>query len=77
METREVFRLSMGNMEWLAENYDKLKEEFDGKWIAVSDARVVESAESLHKLKEAIAKHQNRDSIVVEFITTEPIAMFF
>lgn len=64
-------------MEWLAENYDKLKTQFDGKWIAVSDAKVVESAESLQKLKEAIAKRENRDSIVVEFITTEPIAMFF
>lgn len=77
METREIFRLSADNMEWLAENYDKLKTQFDGKWIAVSDAKVVESAESLQKLKEAIAKRENRDSIVVEFITTEPIAMFF
>ena len=77
METREVFRLSMSNMEWLADNYENLRREYDGRWIAVSGARVVESSRNLEKLKEAIAKCVDRDSIVVEFMTTEPIAMFF
>lgn len=77
METREVFKLSMANMEWLTENYERLKREFDGKWVAVSDARVVESAEDLPTLAKAIAKHKKRESIVVEYIRAEPIAVFF
>jgi hypothetical protein len=77
METKEVFKLSMDNMEWFAENYEKLKKEFNGKWVAVSDARVVESAEDLPTLAKAIAKHEKRESIVVEYMRAEPIAMFF
>jgi hypothetical protein len=64
-------------MQWLADNYDKLKEEFNGKWIAVSGGSVVESSKDLQNLKDALSKHKNPESIVVEFMSTEPIAMFF
>jgi hypothetical protein len=77
METKQAFKLSMGNMEWLTENYERLKKEFNGKWVAVSDAHIVEAAEDLPTLTKAIAKHEKRESIVVEYIRAEPIAMFF
>jgi hypothetical protein len=77
METRQVFELSSENMQWLADNYDRLKQEFDGKWIAVSGGSVVESSKDLQNLKEALSKHKNPESIVVEYMSTEAIAMFF
>jgi hypothetical protein len=77
MERREAFKASMENMQWLDENYDRLKQKFDGKWIAVTDGQVVEAAEDLRKLAEAIKKHEKRESIVIEHIRAEPIAMFF
>ena len=77
METRQIFEQSSENMQWLADNYDRLKEKFGGKWVAVSRKNVVESDENLQRLKDAISKHKNPESIVVEYVNTETIAMFF
>jgi hypothetical protein len=77
MERRDAFKASMENMEWLTENYDSLKHKFDGKWIAIADGQVIKTAEDLRELAEAIKSHEKRESIVIEHIRAEPIAMFF
>ena len=77
MERRECFKLSLENMEWLDQNYERLKKEYDGKWIAVLNGKVVEASPDLNTLKSSIQKYDHPECIVVEYMHAEPIAMFF
>jgi len=77
METRQIFQQSSRNMQWLADHYDDLKQQFDGKWIAVSDGRVFASDENLERVKDAVTRYKTPETVVVEYMTAQPIAMFF
>ena len=74
---KECFALSTQSMEYLTENYDDLAKKHDKKWVAVLDGKVVEEASSLEKLNQALRKHKHPECMVVEYLTTEPMAMFF
>jgi len=41
MERNEMFEISRRNAEWLKENYDSLKKEFDNSWIMIQDREVI------------------------------------
>jgi len=73
----QCFDLSMANMEYLVANYDELAKEYNNKWIAILDRQVIASSDSIEELGQIIKKHARSECVVVEYMTTEPIAMFF
>jgi len=76
MERTELFRISRGNTEWLKENYGSLKRKYDKLWIVIRDRKVVKSASTFDEIMRTVKKH-DPNKILVEYITSEPIAMFF
>jgi len=74
---KECFRLSEENMKWFEKNYESLKQQYNGKWVAIHENRVIEVAKDLESLVETIKDHKHRECILVEHIRAEPIAMFF
>ena len=76
MERAELFKISRRNIEWLKENYESLKREYDKLWIMIQDRKVVRSASTFDEVMKTVRKH-DPNKILVEYITSEPIAMFF
>lgn len=76
MERAELFKISRRNVEWLKENYESLKREYDKLWIMIQDRKVVRSASTFDEIMKTVRKH-DPNKILVEYITSEPIAMFF
>lgn len=76
MEKAELFKLTRENMEWLKEKYDDLKRKYDNRWIIVKDRQVVESRRTFDEILEAIKKY-DRNTVIVEYIQREKVAMFF
>lgn len=76
-ELKECFDHSAKNMRYLIDHYEELAKKYDRKWIAVCDGGVVEAADTVEKLTKAVRRHEHSECIVVEYVTTEPIAMFF
>lgn len=73
----DCFNHSTKSMEYLVEKYDELVKKYDKKWIAIDGRGVVEQAETIEQLRHAIKKHAHPECMVVQYVTTEPIAMFF
>jgi len=71
-----MFEISRRNAEWLKENYDSLKKEFDNSWIMIQDREVIANASTFDEIMKAIRKH-DPNRILVEYIQSEPVAMFF
>ena len=76
MQNNELFKISSKNLEWLKENYENLKREYDNHWVIIQDKKVVKSASTFDEIMEAIRKH-DPNKILVEYIQSEPVAMFF
>ena len=76
MEKRELFEVSRRNAEWLKENYETLKKEYDKHWVMIQDRQVVRTASTFDEIIKVIRKHDS-NKILVEYITSEPVAMFF
>ena len=76
MEKAELFKTSRRNVEWLKENYESLKRKYDNRWIVIQNNKVVESASTFDEIMKAIRKH-DPNKIFVEYIQSEPVAMFF
>ena len=76
MDKSELFEISRRNTQWLKENYDKLKREYDNRWVMIKDNKVVKSTSTFDEIMRAIRGH-NPNKILVEYIQSEPIAMFF
>lgn len=76
MEREEKFRISKENIEWFSGNYDTIKKKFAERWIILQDKNVVESATKYDEIMK-MAKKYDPDKIMIEFIQTKPIAMFF
>lgn len=74
---KHCITLSTEDMEYLTANYDELARKYDKKWIIISDKKVVSAAESLKEVVNALKKIRHPECAVVEYMTTEPIAMFF
>ena len=71
-----LFEISRRNAEWLKENYDRLKKEYDKRWVVIQDSKVVKSASTFDEIMGTVRKH-DPNRILVEYIQSEPVAMFF
>lgn len=76
MEKTELFRISRGNAEWLKENYADLKRRYTNRWIMIQNKKVVETASTFDEIMKAIKKY-DPNTIMVEYIELDQIAMFF
>ena len=76
MEKTQLFEISRRNVEWLKENYDSLKREYDKCWIVIQDKKVIKCASSFDEIMRTVRKH-DPNRILVEYIQSEPVAMFF
>jgi hypothetical protein len=72
----DLFKSSSENLEWFKNNYDYLKKKYDKRWVIIAQKKVVESSSSFDEVLSA-AKKYDPSGIIVEFIESEPIAMFF
>ncbi|MCJ7632490.1 DUF5678 domain-containing protein, partial [Candidatus Bathyarchaeota archaeon] len=64
------------NIEWFSGNYDELKKKFSEHWVILQDKNVVESATKYDEIMK-IAKKYDSNKIMIEYIQSKPIAMFF
>jgi len=76
MERKELFEISRRNAEWLQENYECLKKEYDKCWVVIQDRTVIKCASSFDEIMRTVRKH-DPNKILVEYIQSEPLAMFF
>jgi len=76
MEKSEIFEIARRNAEWLKGNYERLKREYDQCWILIQDKKVVKSASTFDEIMQTVRKY-DPNTILVEYIQSEPVAMFF
>jgi hypothetical protein len=76
MEKEQLFKISRENGQWLSENYDDLKKTYDKCWIVIQDRKVVKSASTFDEIMQVVRRH-DPSKILVEYIQSEPVAMFF
>jgi len=76
MEKSEMFEISRRNTEWLKENYERLKREYDNRWVLIQDRKVVETASTFDEIMKTVAR-RDPNKILVEYIQSEQVAMFF
>lgn len=72
----QLFKASRDNLKWLEENYDRLRKQYDGKWVVIQDRKVVVSGGSYASIIAAFRKFDPRNAIV-EYMQSEQVAMFF
>ena len=77
VDRAECVRLFIKSMEWYNKNEKALKERYDDKWIAILDTRVVEVEDDLESMARRVQARNDRDSLVVQYISKKPVAMFF
>jgi hypothetical protein len=71
-----MFDVARGNAEWLKENFDAIKKEYDNHWVIIEDKRIIKSASTFDEVMEIVRKH-DPNKVLVEYIESKPIAMFF
>jgi len=76
MERKELFEFSRQNAEWLQENYGNLKRNYKNSWVVIQDKKVIHSASSFNEIMRVVKKTDLNTSLV-EYIQSEPVAMFF
>jgi hypothetical protein len=76
MEKEELFKVSRENLRWLKENYNSLKRQYDSKWVIIHNKKVIQSSSTFNDIMNA-AKQYDPNSVIVEYIESKPIAMFF
>ena len=66
-----------GNLKWIDEHYDALKNKYPDQWVAVFNRKVVGNNKKLkkviRKLKESFPQHYNH--IAVEYVSTKKIEL--
>jgi hypothetical protein len=75
-EISGLFKNSRENLEWFKNNYDNLMKNYDKCWVVITQKKVVGSSSSFDEVL-TVAKKYDPSSIIVEFIDSEPIAMFY
>ena len=72
----ENAKKQLENKKWLDETYDKLKEKYNNKYIAVENKEIIDSDEDLHCLIERLKKiKKDIDQILIEPIYSEDLKM--
>ena len=77
MDRGECIRLSLESMEWYNKNEKALKELYDDKWVAILSSKVVEVDDELQSLARRVQARDDRDCLVVQYISKKPVALFF
>ena len=78
MEKAELFKISRGNAEWFRENYEDLKKKYDNRWILIHNEKVVESASTFDDILKILrAQKYDPNTVIVEYLQSKQIAMFF
>jgi len=68
----------LSNREFINKRYEALLPEYDGKYIAVQDGRVIASAVSIEALREEISRatlFDADDGIAIVYITSDTSSM--
>lgn len=76
MEKAQLFETSRINTEWLQKNYARLKREYDERWVLIENGKIVESASSFDEIMRTVRK-RDPNKILLEYVQSEPVAMFF
>ena len=76
MEKAELFKNSRENIEWLKENYEDLKKKYDERWIVIENKTVVKSASTFDEIL-AVVRNRDPNKVLVEYMQSEQVAMFF
>lgn len=63
------------NRRWFEENYDALVEEFDDRFVAVCDRRVVDSDADLDELLERVEADFPLERVSIEFVSRDKIKL--
>jgi len=71
-----LFETARRNIEWLKENYERLKKEYDKRWIVVEDRKVIHHASTFDEIMQVVRRCDPR-KVLVEYIQSESVAMFF
>jgi hypothetical protein len=75
-DVRQLFKASCDNLEWFGENYDRLKKEYNGKWVVVQDKRVVASSESYETVLDSLMGCDRRIALI-EYMQMEQVYLMF
>ena len=75
MKIEEILKeLKEGNedLKWLSENFEKIRKEYPGKFVAIKDRRVVLSNTDLNALIDELEKRrQDPGQFIIDFIPDE------
>lgn len=73
----EKLRSSEADSIWFNEHYDELKGKYKNEWVAVFRKKVVDHHKNLKTLLHRLRKNhpQDRDAIVVEFVSLEDVIL--
>lgn len=69
----EVLKQYGSNTEWFFRNYTTIKNEYNGKYVAVDKNKVILSETDLNKLYSEIEKKHSLLSVFVKFVPSEDI----
>lgn len=75
-EKEELFRISREELEWFTMNYEKLKKEYDNQWVIIKEKKIVGNGRTYEDIAN-ILKDQDKKTVMVEFIDSRQMAMFF
>ena len=76
MEKAQLFKISRENMEWFKENYEDILKKYDNQWILIHNKSVAKSAGTFAKIVN-VAKKYDPNTVLVEYMQSKPVAMFF
>ena len=75
MEKGELLQASTKNLEWLKDNYDQLKKDYDKQWVVIENREIISNCSTYDEVIKTNLK--GKKTALVEFIDSEQIAMFF
>lgn len=72
----ENAKKQMENKKWLDNNYERLKEKYNNKYIAVENKEIIDSDDDLHCLIERLKiSKKDIDQIIIEPIYSEDLKL--
>jgi len=75
-EKDELFKLSREELEWFKSNYENLKKEYNNQWVVIKNKKIVGNGKTYEDIASTL-KEQDKKTIMVEFIDSKRLAMFF
>jgi hypothetical protein len=75
-DAMQMLRMAYDNLKWFRDNYDRLKKQYDDKWVAVKDKKVIASGNSFENVVTSL-KESDRRHAIVEYMQSEHTDMMF